>query len=60
VGALGRLLRVADLAKFARHGRAPDDARRDLDDARRWVESFAAPSTEAAEAETAPQPAGAP
>ena len=50
------LLRVADLAKFARRGRAPDDARRDLDDARRWVETFALPAPEPAEE---PEMAGA-
>ncbi|HEX6751908.1 MAG TPA: hypothetical protein VF092_31730 [Longimicrobium sp.] len=50
VEALEHLLRVADLAKFARRGRAPDDARRDLDDARRWVESFAAPEPVAEDA----------
>jgi hypothetical protein len=53
---LERLLRIADLAKFARRGRAPDDARADLDDARRWVETFALPSPEAAEE---PEMAGA-
>jgi hypothetical protein len=37
---LERLLDVSDLAKFARRGRDPDEARRDLDDARAWVESF--------------------
>ncbi|HKP77423.1 MAG TPA: hypothetical protein VJT67_17970 [Longimicrobiaceae bacterium] len=58
--ALERLLRVADLAKFARHGRAPDDARRDLVEARTWVEAFAAPSPETAEAEAEAEPAGAP
>jgi len=42
--ALRHLLRMADLAKFARRGRAPDDARRDLDEARRWVEGFAPPA----------------
>ncbi|MFL5542364.1 MAG: hypothetical protein ACJ8J0_25475 [Longimicrobiaceae bacterium] len=42
--ALRHLLRIADLAKFARHGRAPDDARRDLDEARHWVEGFAPPA----------------
>ncbi|MFL5386238.1 MAG: hypothetical protein ACJ8GN_27290 [Longimicrobiaceae bacterium] len=50
--ALRHLLRIADLAKFARHGRAPDDARRDLDEARRWVEGFAPPAR-------APEPADA-
>ncbi|HSU12471.1 hypothetical protein [Longimicrobium sp.] len=47
---LGELLRVADLAKFARRGREPDDARRDLDHARDWVKTFAAPASEPAEA----------
>ncbi|MBV9109717.1 MAG: hypothetical protein JO306_09960, partial [Gemmatimonadetes bacterium] len=56
VETLERLLRVADLAKFARRGRAPDDARRDLEDARRWVETFALPSPETAEE---PEMAGA-
>jgi|GEM_PF-1292833 len=40
---LAHLLRVADLAKFARGARTLDDARRDLDAARRWVESFGRP-----------------
>ena len=57
--ALGHLLRVADLAKFARHGRAPDDARRDLDEARRWVEGFALPAREPADAEADPVAVGA-
>jgi len=56
---LERLLRVSDLAKFARHGRAPDDARRDLADARKWVETFAVPSPETAEAEPPAEPVGA-
>jgi hypothetical protein len=47
---LEELLRVADLAKFARWGRDPDDARRDLDAAREWVRSFAAPVPEPADA----------
>jgi hypothetical protein len=53
---LGRLLRVADLAKFARHTRTPDDADRDLDEARRWVEGFAPPShpPTSADASTSP------
>jgi hypothetical protein len=59
VEALGRLLCIADLAKFARRGRDPDDARRDLDDARRWVESVASPSPEDAAADAPPEPAGA-
>jgi DNA-binding transcriptional regulator YbjK len=46
---LEHLLRIADLAKFARRGRDPDDARRDLDEARKWVESFAVPEPEPAE-----------
>jgi hypothetical protein len=59
VAALERLLRVADLAKFARHGRAPDDARHDLADARTWVERFAVPSPENAEVEDEPELVGA-
>ncbi|HEV7587322.1 MAG TPA: hypothetical protein VGO40_04255, partial [Longimicrobium sp.] len=60
VDALGHLLRVADLAKFARHGRAPDDARRDLDEARHWVEAFAPPAREPEVADAAADvPAGA-
>lgn len=54
VDTLEHLLRVSDLAKFARHGRAPDDARRDLDLARGWVESYAVPAAEPAMAEAAP------
>ncbi|HEU4557510.1 MAG TPA: hypothetical protein VFS20_06660 [Longimicrobium sp.] len=54
VDTLEDLLRVSDLAKFARHGRAPGDARRDLDLAREWVESYAAPAAEPAMAEAAP------
>lgn len=46
VDTLEHLLRVSDLAKFARHGRAPDDARRDLDRAREWIETHQIPSTE--------------
>lgn len=58
VDTLEHLLRVSDLAKFARHGRAPDDARRDLDRAREWItthESLSAdaPGGEAAEPATA-------
>jgi len=48
VEALEHLLRVSDLAKFARRGRALDDARRDLDRAREWVESYPLPSGEPA------------
>jgi hypothetical protein len=59
VDALGRLLRIADLAKFARHGRDLDDARRDLDEARRWVEGFAPPARAADGAEAAPEAVGA-
>jgi hypothetical protein len=60
VDALGHLLRVADLAKFARHGRAADDARRDQDEARRWVEGFAPPAREPGAPDTAADvPAGA-
>ena len=59
VDALGHLLRVADLAKFARHGRAPDDARRDLDEARRWVQAFAPPARPPADVEAAPEAVGA-
>lgn len=40
VDALASVLRSADLAKFARHRRTPDEARRDLAEARRWVETF--------------------
>lgn len=47
--ALEHLLRIADLAKFARRGRDAEDARRDLDEARRWVETFAAPEPEPAD-----------
>ena len=54
VETLERLLRVSDLAKFARHGRAPDDARRDLELAREWVESYAVPADEPARAGAAP------
>jgi hypothetical protein len=42
---LAHLLRVADLAKFARGARTLDDARRDLDAARSWVESFGRPES---------------
>ena len=60
VDALGHLLRVADLAKFARHGRAPDDARRDLDEARCWVQGFVPPAREPEAADAAADvPAGA-
>jgi hypothetical protein len=51
VETLEHLLQVSDLAKFARHGRAPDDARRDLDRAREWVESYVLPSDEAVSAD---------
>jgi hypothetical protein len=51
VEALAALLRVADLAKFARQGRSADDARRDLDEARRWVQAFAPPAREPAAAD---------
>jgi hypothetical protein len=54
VEALEHLLRVSDLAKFARHGRTADDARRDLDRAREWVETYPLPS---GEPEAADQPA---
>jgi hypothetical protein len=47
---LEQLLYVSDMAKFARHGRDSDDARRDLDAARQWVETFALPAPEPAEA----------
>ncbi|HYH79599.1 MAG TPA: hypothetical protein VEX86_07370 [Longimicrobium sp.] len=46
VETLEHLLRVSDLAKFARHGRSPDDARRDLDRAREWVQTYPLPSGE--------------
>jgi hypothetical protein len=61
VEALQHLLRVSDLAKFARHGRAPDDARRDLDRTREWVETYPLPSGEPAGADepAAGQPAPA-
>lgn len=53
------LLRVADLAKFARHGRDPDAAFRDLEQARAWVESYAEPGPEATETDPAAATAGA-
>jgi len=53
VEALEHLLRVGDLAKFARRGRAPDDARRDLDRARKWVETYPLPSGEPSSADDA-------
>jgi hypothetical protein len=40
LGALRALLHTADLAKFGRHSVPPETARRDLEEARRWVESF--------------------
>ncbi len=46
---LAHLLRVADLAKFARGARTLDDARRDLDAARNWVERFGRPESAAEE-----------
>jgi len=58
VDGLEHLLRVSDLAKFARHGRAPDDARRDLDLAREWVEAYAAERDAAARPADAPMAAG--
>jgi hypothetical protein len=45
VATLQRLLDVSDLAKFARRGRDADDARRDLADARAWIESFEPPAS---------------
>jgi hypothetical protein len=54
VETLEHLLRVSDLAKFARHGRAAADARRDLERARAWVEAYAMPADEPALAEAAP------
>ncbi|HET7230015.1 MAG TPA: hypothetical protein VFJ16_08445 [Longimicrobium sp.] len=55
---LEHLLRVSDLAKFARHGRAPDDARRDLELARTWIEGYVV-RTEPAVDDTATEPAAA-
>jgi len=58
VDTLEHLLRVSDLAKFARRGRAPSDARRDLDLAREWIETHPSPSADAAE-DAAAEPATA-
>jgi hypothetical protein len=43
---LKTLLGVGDLAKFARRGRTPEDAVRDLDLAREWVERYGPPVTQ--------------
>ncbi|HET7460854.1 MAG TPA: hypothetical protein VFJ82_06390, partial [Longimicrobium sp.] len=45
---LQHLLRISDLAKFARYGRAPGDARHDLGLAREWIETHEVPGVEAA------------
>jgi hypothetical protein len=48
---LAGVLRDADLAKFARHPLTLDMARRDLGDAKRWVETFDRPAPVSAENE---------
>ncbi|HEX8691857.1 MAG TPA: hypothetical protein VF746_05530 [Longimicrobium sp.] len=50
---VAHVLRVADLAKFARHRRALDDALHDWTAARQWVETF----TRAVREPEAPEPA---
>jgi hypothetical protein len=56
---LAHLLRVADLAKFARVRRAPDDAARDLETAKRWVETFDRATAKSIETEPVLAGAGA-
>jgi hypothetical protein len=56
---LAHVLRVADLAKFARHRRALDDARDDWSAAREWVETFTRPVRDTVEPEPALAGAGA-
>lgn len=47
VDRLEELLGVGDLAKFARRGRTSDDAYRDLDRARDWIERYGPPTAQA-------------
>jgi hypothetical protein len=50
VAPLAVVLRISDLAKFARHGRTPEEARADLETARAWVRDFS-PAGSGAEGE---------